>query len=70
MLFLFREWYSYHFPELAKLVTDNYKYALCANFIKDRKTLNEESVPKLEEILMDSAVAQGILDAARMSMGK
>ncbi|KAK3878466.1 hypothetical protein Pcinc_016886 [Petrolisthes cinctipes] len=64
-----KEWYSYHFPELAKLVTDNYKYALCANFIKDRHTLSQESVPKLEEFVMDSAVAQAIFDASRMSMG-
>lgn len=64
-----KEWYSYHFPELAKVVTDNYQYSKCAHFIKDRKTLSEESLPKLEEITMDSAVAQAILDAARMSMG-
>lgn len=64
-----KEWYSYHFPELAKVVTDNYQYSRCAHFIKDRKTLSEESLPKLEEITMDSAVAQAILDAARMSMG-
>ncbi|XP_045104665.1 nucleolar protein 56-like isoform X2 [Portunus trituberculatus] len=64
-----KEWYSYHFPELAKVVTDNYQYSKCAHFIKDRKTLSEESLPKLEEITMDSAVAQAILDASRMSMG-
>ncbi|XP_063866882.1 nucleolar protein 56-like [Scylla paramamosain] len=64
-----KEWYSYHFPELAKVVTDNYQYSKCAHFIKDRKTLSEESLPKLEEITMDSAMAQAILDAARMSMG-
>lgn len=64
-----REWYSYHFPELAKIVTENYKYAKVAQYIKDRKSLNEESVEKLEEILMDSSAAQAIIDAAKMSMG-
>lgn len=64
-----KEWYSYHFPELAKVVTDNYQYSKCAHFIKDRTTLSEASLPQLEEITMDSAVAQAILDAARMSMG-
>ncbi|XP_042224775.1 nucleolar protein 56-like [Homarus americanus] len=64
-----KEWYSYHFPELARIITDNYQYSLCANYIKDRKSLNEESLEKLEEILMDSAKAQAILDAARMTMG-
>lgn len=61
--------YSYHFPELAKIVTENYKYAKVAQFIKDRKTLTDESLEGLEEILMDSAAAQAIIDASKMSMG-
>ncbi|XP_064080836.1 nucleolar protein 56-like isoform X2 [Macrobrachium nipponense] len=64
-----KEWYSYHFPELGKIVTDNYQYSLCADAIKDRKTLSEASLEQLEEILMDPAKAQAILDASRMSMG-
>jgi len=64
-----REWYSYHFPELAKIVTENYKYAKVAQYIKDRKSLTADSLEPLEEILMDSAAAQAIIDAAKMSMG-
>ncbi|XP_071528645.1 nucleolar protein 56 [Panulirus ornatus] len=64
-----KEWYSYHFPELARIVTDNYQYALCADFIKDRNTFTQESVEKLEEILMDSAKAQAVFDASKMTMG-
>ena len=31
IFFLSREWYSYHFPELVKIVPDNYLYAkVCA----------------------------------------
>jgi len=64
-----REWYSYHFPELAKIVTENYKYAKVAQFIKDRKNLTDDKLEELEEILMDSAAAQAIIDASKMSMG-
>lgn len=64
-----REWYSYHFPELIKVVPDNYMFARCAQFIKNRKELSEESVPLLEEIVQDAGIAQSILDAARSSMG-
>jgi len=64
-----REWYSYHFPELIKVVPDNYLFARCAQFIKNRKELTDESVPLLEEIVMDHAKAQTILDASRSSMG-
>lgn len=64
-----REWYSYHFPELVKIVSDNYTYAKAAMLIKNRKELSEENLEALEEVVMDSAKAQAIVDAARSSMG-
>ncbi|XP_058116540.1 nucleolar protein 56 [Anopheles ziemanni] len=64
-----REWYSYHFPELVKIVNDNYLFAKVAHFIKDRKSLTQESLVGLEEIVMDAEKAQSIIDAAKMSMG-
>ncbi|XP_041985167.1 nucleolar protein 56 [Aricia agestis] len=64
-----REWYSYHFPELVKVVPENYLYTKCAEYIKDRKSLSEESLEPLTEILGDSEKAQAILDASKMSMG-
>jgi len=64
-----REWYSYHFPELFKVVSDQYSYCRCAKFIRDRKTLSEEQLPELAEILMDEAKAQEILEVSRSSMG-
>lgn len=64
-----REWYSYHFPELVKIVPDNYMYAKVAHHIKDRKNLSDASIPELEEILMDSSKAAGIVNASKMSMG-
>ncbi|XP_037876602.1 nucleolar protein 56 [Bombyx mori] len=64
-----REWYSYHFPELVSIVPENHLYTKCAEFIKDRKTLCEESLEPLTEILGDSEKAQAIIDASKMSMG-
>lgn len=64
-----REWYSYHFPELVKIVNDNYMYAKVAQFIQERKSLTQESVAGLEELVQDSAKAQAIYDASRSSMG-
>ena len=64
-----REWYSYHFPELVKIVPDNYMYARVVYFIKNRKELSEDKLEQLEEIVGDSAKAQAILDASRSSMG-
>lgn len=64
-----REWYSYHFPELVKIVPENYMYAKVAQFIKNRKELTDEKLEALEEIVMDSGKAQGIIDASKSSMG-
>ncbi|KAM8702957.1 hypothetical protein ACLKA7_005321 [Drosophila subpalustris] len=64
-----REWYSYHFPELVKIVPDNYMFAKAAKFIKDRKDLTQDKHEELEQIVMDSAKAQAIIDAGKMSMG-
>lgn len=64
-----REWYSYHFPELVKIVPDNYMYARVAQFIKNRKELSEESLPGLEELVQDESKAVAILSASRSSMG-
>ena len=45
-------------------------YAKVAKLIKDRKSMTAETVEALEEIVMDSAKAQAIHDAAKMSMGE
>jgi nucleolar protein 56 len=64
-----REWYSYHFPELVKIVNDNFMYAKVVNFIKSRKTFTEDSLGALEEIVMDEGKCRAIWDASRASMG-
>ncbi|KAM9525344.1 nucleolar protein 56-like isoform 1-T1 [Salvelinus alpinus] len=64
-----REWYGYHFPELIKIVTDNSTYCKMAQLIGNRKELSEESLESLEEVVMDSAKAQAVLEASRSSMG-
>jgi len=64
-----REWYSWHFPELLKIVNDNYMYARLVRFIKRKDSLSKESLPQIEEIVMDESKAQSVLDAAKYSMG-
>ena len=64
-----REWYSWHFPELVKIVNDNYMYARLVLLIKRRDTLSEKSLAELEAVVLDEGKAQQVLDAARHSMG-
>ena len=40
-----REWYGWHFPELVKIVPDNYQYSRLALLIKDKSQLTEEALP-------------------------
>eukprot|EP00197_Chlamydomonas_leiostraca_P011012 CAMPEP_0202885878 /NCGR_PEP_ID=MMETSP1391-20130828/41882_1 /ASSEMBLY_ACC=CAM_ASM_000867 /TAXON_ID=1034604 /ORGANISM="Chlamydomonas leiostraca, Strain SAG 11-49" /LENGTH=547 /DNA_ID=CAMNT_0049569135 /DNA_START=129 /DNA_END=1773 /DNA_ORIENTATION=- len=65
-----REWYSWHFPELVKIVNDNYQYARVALIVQDKSTLSEEKLPEITEVLGDEAKAQEVLDAAKSSMGQ
>jgi len=66
-----REWYSWHFPELIKIVSDNMTYAKLALFIGDKATLSDDSLHDLAAYVNDDeAVAQHIIDAAKVSMGR
>ena len=67
-----REWYGYHFPEMVRLVNDNYQYCQLIGLIKMRKNLtnpSDELVESIEKVVMDTAKTQAICDCARASMG-
>jgi nucleolar protein 56 len=64
-----REWYSWHFPELKQIVSDNFVFARSAAYIKDKSQLSEEHLAGLTEIVGEEAISQRILKAARSSMG-
>jgi nucleolar protein 56 len=65
-----REWYSWHFPELVKIVNDNYQYSQLTLLIKDKSTLTAESIPKIQEIVGDEDKAKEVVEAAKVSMGQ
>jgi len=66
-----REWYSWHFPELIKIVSENLPYARLALFIGDKKTLSDDRLHDLAAVVNDdSGIAQSIIDAAKVSMGQ
>lgn len=65
-----REWYSWHFPELAKIVADHQLYSKLCLLIPDKSKLTEESLTAIAEVLDgDSNTANLILEASRSSMG-
>jgi len=65
-----REWYSWHFPELVKIINDNYIYARVAKYVKDKSTLSEDAISELTDITGDEDKAKDIIEAAKASMGQ
>jgi len=74
-----KEWFSWHFPELARIVNDNFIFTKVVNRIGRRERItealeNEETADamkeKLTDIVLDEDKAQQIMDAARISMGQ
>lgn len=65
-----KEWFSWHFPELARIVTDNHIYTRLVSLIETRENVNDDFKEKLEEVVHDEDKAQQIIDAAKISMGQ
>ncbi|EGV66616.1 Nucleolar protein 56 [Yamadazyma tenuis] len=66
-----KEWYGWHFPELAKITPDNLTFAKLALFIQNKSSLTDESLHDVAAIVNDdSALAEKIINNARISMGQ
>ncbi|KAI9666381.1 MAG: snoRNP complex protein nop56 [Bathelium mastoideum] len=66
-----REWYSWHFPELIKIVSDNLTYAKLAHHIGDKTKLSDSDIHDIAAVVNnDSDIATSIVQAARNSMGR
>jgi len=66
-----REWYSWHFPELIRIVSENQAYARLVLFIGDKKRLSDADLQDLAAQLNDDeSLAQSIIDVAKVSMGQ
>lgn len=53
-----KEWYSWHFPELARIISDNHVFTRIVDLIGDRNGVTEEHVPLIEEITGDGDLAK------------
>ena len=65
-----KEWYSWHFPELKAIVTDNILYARTVSFIKNKESLEGDIMEELTELVESEEIAQQIIDASKISMGQ
>lgn len=65
-----KEWYSWHFPELAKVVNDNRVFIKLVLLIKDKAQISSELLPEIEEVVGDAGIAEKVYQAATASMGQ
>jgi nucleolar protein 56 len=65
-----KEWFGWHFPELAKIVNDNQIFARIVNHLDSKRdNITDDSKEALTQILLDEEKAQQIIDASKISMG-
>jgi nucleolar protein 56 len=66
-----REIYGWHFPELAKIVSNNDQYARVVLKIGDKSRLSDDDLHEIAAVVDDDeGVAQAVIKAARTSMGR
>jgi len=64
-----KEWYSWHFPELTKIVNDNNIFSKLVLLMEKRDNINDEMKERITDIVLDDEKAQQVIDAAKISMG-
>lgn len=66
-----REWYSFHFPELFKIVNDNLNFAKLAKLIGDRDLIEDPDTLEepINDILKDQEKTKAVIQAMKTSMG-
>ena len=52
-----REWFSWHFPELGKIVTDNHIYTKLVHKLENKNNITDDSKDEIEEIVLDEEKA-------------
>ena len=65
-----REWFSWHFPELPKLISDNNIFVKLAHLIKNRDNIAQITAEEVEEIVGDGEIAERVIELANNSMGQ
>jgi nucleolar protein 56 len=65
-----KEWFSWHFPELTKIVNDNLVFTKLVHFVERRDKISEDMKDELASILMDEEKASQVIEAAKTSMGQ
>jgi len=64
-----KEWFSWTFPELTKIVNDNIIFTKLVHFIERKENVKDEVHAEIAAIVLDEEKATQIIEAAKTSMG-
>lgn len=64
-----KEWFSWHFPEMSKIVNDNNIFSKLVHLLEKRDNITDEMKDDITSVVLDDEKAQQIIDAAKISMG-
>jgi nucleolar protein 56 len=64
-----KEWFSWHFPEMMKIVNDNNIFSKLVHLLEKRDNITDEMKDDITSVVLDDEKAQQIIDAAKISMG-
>lgn len=53
-----KEWYSWHFPELARIITDNQVYVRLIDLFGNKLNVTDELLGEIQELTVDGEIAQ------------
>lgn len=53
-----KEWFSWHFPELTKIVNDNVIFTKLVHLVEKRENITDEMKERITDIVLDDEKAQ------------
>lgn len=64
-----KEGYSWHFPELAKVIVDNETYAKLVHLVGNKENIKDVDIQELNALTGDEEVSKQVIERAKSSMG-
>lgn len=64
-----KEGYSWHYPELAKIVSDNETYVWLVSLIGNKANINKISLEEITELTGDEGLSKKIIERTQSSVG-
>lgn len=65
-----KEWFSWTFPELTRIVNDNIIFTKLVHMIERKENVNDDIKDEITAIVLDEEKATQIIEAAKTSMGQ